>query len=61
MLFRSGSSPAYPQAWNNSTGYEVADLCSTSGKLSAGTKSWTVTQYYLNTTAACSKGNYTSP
>ena len=56
-----GSSPAYPQSWNNTTGYEVADLCSTSGKLSAGSKSWTVTQYYLNTTAACSKGNYTSP
>ena len=57
-----GSSPAFPQAWNNSTGYEVADLCSGSGKLSNGTKSWTVTQYYLNTTGACSKtSNYTSP
>lgn len=56
-----GSSPAYPQAWNTSTGYEVADLCSGSGKLTAGAKSWTVTQYWLNTKNACSTGNYTSP
>jgi len=56
-----GSSPAYPQAWNNSTGYEVGDLCSGSGKLTAGSKSWTVTQYWLNSKAACSTGNYTSP
>jgi len=56
-----GSNPAYPQAWNTSTGYEVADLCSGSGKLTSGTKSWTVTQYFLNSTHACSKGNYVSP
>jgi hypothetical protein len=56
-----GSSPAYPQAWNNSTGYEVGDLCSTNGKLTAGTKSWTVTQFWSNTKNACSTGNYTSP
>jgi len=56
-----GSSPAYPQAWNNSTGYEVGDLCSTNGKLTAGAKSWTVTQYYSNTAGRCSTGNYTSP
>ncbi len=56
-----GSSPAYPQAWNNSTGYEIGDLCSTNGTLTAGAKSWTVTQYFLNTTGQCSKGNYTSP
>jgi hypothetical protein len=56
-----GSSPAYPQAWNTSTGYEVADLCSTSGKLTAGAKSWTVTQFWNNAAGQCSTGNYTSP
>lgn len=56
-----GSSPAYPQAWNNATGYEVADLCSTNGKLVAGTKSWSVNQFFLNSTQACSKADYTSP
>ena len=56
-----GSNPAFPQAWNTSNGYEVADICSASGQLTAGGKSYTVTQYYLNTTAKCSTGNYTSP
>ncbi len=56
-----GSNPAYPQAWNNATGYEAADLCGGSGKLTKGAKSWTVTQYWLNTTGRCSTGNYTSP
>ena len=56
-----GSNPAYPQAWNTSNGYEVADLCSNSGNLVAGSKTYSVSQYYLNTTGACSTGNYTSP
>ena len=56
-----GSNPVFPQAWNNAQGYEIADLCPKNGTLSAGGKSWTVTQVFLNTTQACSKGNYTSP
>jgi hypothetical protein len=56
-----GSSPSFPQAWNRADGYEVADLCNGSGLLTAGAKTYTVTQYFLNTTGACSTGNYTSP
>lgn len=56
-----GSNPNYPQAWNDSSGNEVGDKCSTSGTLSTSTDNWTVTQYYLNSTHACSTGNYTSP
>jgi hypothetical protein len=56
-----GSNPAFPQAWNRADGYEIGDICSGSGTLVSGAKSWTVTQYFLNTTNACSTGNYTSP
>jgi hypothetical protein len=56
-----GSNPAFPQAWNDSQGFEIADLCGTSGTLTKGSKSYTVTQYFLNSTNACSTGNYTSP
>ncbi len=56
-----GSFPDFPQAWNDSQGFEVADLCGTSGTLTAGSASFEVTQYFLNSTHACSKGNYTSP
>ena len=54
--------PDYPQAWNDSTGYEIGDKCSTSGTLSANTGSWQVTQYYLNSLHGCSTtATYTSP
>ena len=58
-----GSHPKYPQAWNTSDGYEIADLCEgvSPGILTAGSKSYQVTQVYLNTTGACSTGSYTSP
>lgn len=56
-----GSNPNWPQAWNDAQGEEVGDKCSGSGTLSSSTDSWTVTQYYLNSTHACSTGNYTSP
>jgi hypothetical protein len=56
-----GSNPAFPQAWNTSDGFEIGDLCGTSGQLTGHGKSFTVTQYFLNTTGACSTGNYTSP
>ena len=56
-----GSNPAFPQAWNDSAGYEIGDKCSGSGTLVAGSKSWTVTQVYVNKKNGCSTGNYTSP
>lgn len=56
-----GSFPDFPQAWNTSDGFEIADLCSNNGQLVAGSTHYTVTQYYLNTTGHCSTGNYSSP
>ena len=57
-----GSHPAYPQAWNTFDGFEIADLCEgTRGTFTAGGKNYTVTQVFLNTTKACSTGNYHSP
>lgn len=53
--------PDYPQAWNDSTGYEIGDKCSTSGTLAGTAGSWEVTQVYLNTLHDCSTGDYTSP
>jgi hypothetical protein len=57
-----GTNPAYPQAWNNSAGYEIGDLCEgTQGELVTKKTTYFVQQVYLNSTAACSTGNYTSP
>jgi hypothetical protein len=57
-----GDDPAYPQAWNTSDGYEIADLCEGyTGTLTDATASYEVTQVYLNNTEGCSTGNYTSP
>ena len=58
-----GSFPDFPQAWNDANGFEIGDLCGTSGQLTDTTTSnhWTVTQYFLNSTMHCSTGNYTSP
>ena len=54
--------PDYPQAWNDSTGYEIGDKCSTGGTLTSLAGSWSVTQYYLNSLHGCSTtANYTSP
>jgi hypothetical protein len=46
---------------NTIDGYEIGDLCSGGGQLTAGSKKYSVTQYFLNTTGACSTANYTSP
>jgi hypothetical protein len=57
-----GSNPDYPQAWNNSTGYEIGDLCEgTQGTLTAGKTTYYVQQIYINSLSGCSTGNYTSP
>jgi hypothetical protein len=56
-----GSNPDFPQAWNDSAGFEIGDKCGGSGTLTGVGGSWEVTQYYLNSKHACSTGNYTSP
>jgi hypothetical protein len=57
-----GTHPAYPQAWNTSDGYEIADLCEgMRSTLVVGAKHYTVQQVFLNTTKACGKGIYHSP
>ena len=57
-----GSNPKFPQAWNSSNGYEIGDLCEgSSGMLTDKTRSYTITQVYLNSLAGCSTGNYKSP
>lgn len=56
-----GSNPDWPQAWNDSQGFEVGDKCGNSGTLTSNAGSWTVTQYYLNSKHGCSTGNYQSP
>lgn len=54
--------PDYPQAWNDSTGMEIADKCSTNGQLTSLAGSWQVAQYYLNSLHGCSTtATYTSP
>jgi hypothetical protein len=54
--------PDWPQAWNDSTGYEIGDKCSGSGTLTSLAGSWEVTQVYLNSLHGCSvQTNYTSP
>jgi len=57
-----GSNPNYPQAWNNAAGFEIGDLCEgTQGQLTTKKNTYFVQQVYLNSTAACSTGNYHSP
>jgi len=56
-----GSNPDFPQAWNDTAGFEIGDKCGGSGTLTSGAGHWTVTQFYQNTLHGCSTGNYTSP
>jgi hypothetical protein len=57
-----GNDPAYPQAWNNSQGYEIGDLCEGQyATLTTRTTSYSVQQVYSNTAASCTTANYTSP
>jgi hypothetical protein len=54
--------PDYPQAWNDPTGYEIGDKCSTGGTLKGTAGTWQVTQVYLNSIHGCSTtATYTSP
>ena len=57
-----GTNPKFPQAWNTSDGYEIADICEgDTGDLTDATRSYQVTQVYLDSTSNCSTGNYNSP
>lgn len=57
-----GTFPAYPQAWNTTDGYEVADLCPSITRLrTADGHVYGVTQVFLNSRRACGTGSFTSP
>ncbi len=57
-----GSNPKYPQAWNTSDGYEIADLCEgIDATLAAGSNSYLVQELYLNNKATCGTANFNSP
>ena len=58
-----GNSPAYPQAWNTSNGYEIGDLCEGhDNTLTAATgQVYEVQELFLNSTNACGTGKFTSP
>ena len=57
-----GSHPAYPQAWNTSDGYEIADLCEgTRAALKTAGQSYAVQRVYLNSVRKCGGGTFTSP
>ncbi|MGZ3651498.1 MAG: hypothetical protein ACXVB9_00040 [Bdellovibrionota bacterium] len=51
-----GSTPAYPQAWNDNAGSEIGDLCADSANTltTAAGKTYNVQAEYDNSTAACS-------
>jgi hypothetical protein len=48
-----GNSPNYPQAWNDSMGDEVADVCGSSGTVSTGFGTFTVQTIWDERTHAC--------
>jgi hypothetical protein len=57
-----GSHPKYPQAWNTSDGYEIADLCEgDSTTLTAAGKTYVITEVFDNARNACATGKFTSP
>jgi hypothetical protein len=57
-----GSHPAYPQAWNDANGNEIADLCEGHDTtLTAAGQVYAVQEVFTNTTNACATGSFTSP
>ncbi len=57
-----GSNPAYPQAWNNASGYEIGDLCESHiTTLTSGSNSYKVQEVYLNNIPGCGTGTFHSP
>jgi hypothetical protein len=57
-----GSTPAYPQAWNDTQGSEIGDLCADSMNSLTGAngKSYSVQSEYDNTMSSCSTRSWTS-
>lgn len=57
-----GSTPAYPQAWNDNQGAEVGDLCADSMNTltAANGKSYNVQAEYDNASASCSSRSWSS-
>jgi hypothetical protein len=58
-----GSSPAYPQAWNDDQGNEIADICAGSNntlRTGAG-RVFTVQSEFDNQTGTCTTQSWTSP
>ena len=52
--------PAYPQAWNDDSGNEIADLCSGAGTavLHAPKRDYVVQKEFDNATSSCASGPY---
>ena len=52
-----GSSPAYPQAWNDAGGNEIADLCTAGGgKLATSGQEFTISLEWSNSRNSCYNG-----
>lgn len=59
-----GSDPAYPQAWNDSQGYEIADKCAGSDNTLtavASGRTFAVTSEWSNKSNGCTRSNWTAP
>jgi hypothetical protein len=53
-----GSTPAYPQAWNDTGGSEIADLCQTGKSTLTGNKAtYTISLEWSNSRGVCYDGN----
>lgn len=54
--------PVFPQAWENSTGFEIGDLCDgIPATLSTKKMTYYVQEVYLNNIAGCGRDNFSSP
>jgi hypothetical protein len=57
-----GSTPAYPQAWNDAQGSEIGDLCAfTENHLTTQGQTYLIQGEFDNATRACTVGPYQSP
>lgn len=56
-----GDKPAFPQAWNTSTGSEIADLCPSTASLKTPTRTYKISKEWDNSTKSCKGGTFTSP
>ena len=56
-----GSTPAFPQAWNTTSGDEIADLCTAgAGTLQTANGSYAVSKQWDNASTSCVGGPYVS-